>query len=144
MEIISTSSAANCSLFFVAGRPGLASRVRSDAPHPRVQTSDPYGKFITLAAPTAFYLTDLDSASYILRRPALVTLKESNGEYILSFPDAEILTSGDTADEALRWMKDSIVTVYKTLKSERALGPLPKRQLKALENYIGPKSTSKA
>ena len=106
-------------------------------PLPRVHTSDIYRQFVTLA-PTLLYLTDLDSASYVLKRPALMNSKESDGEYILSFPDAEILTSGDTADEALSWMKDSIVTIYKTLKSESALGPLPKRQLKALENYLGP------
>jgi hypothetical protein len=144
MEIISTSSAAVCATFFVAGEPGLASKVSSDMPLPRVYTSDAYRQFATLAAPTLLYLTDLNSASYVLKKPALITLRESDGEYILSFPDAEILTSGDTADEALSWMKDSIVTIYETLKSERALGPLPKRQLKALENYLGPKSTSKA
>jgi predicted RNase H-like HicB family nuclease len=144
MEIISTSSAAVCAMFFVAGEPGPVSKVSSDMPRTRVRTSDADRRFATVAAPTILLLTDIDSASYVLKRPALITLRESDGEYILSFPDAEILTSGDTADEALSWMKDSIVTIYKTLKSERALGPLPKRQLKALENYLGPKSTSKA
>ena len=144
MEMISTSSAAVCAMFFVAGEPGIASKVSSDALLPRVHTSDPYGKFVTLSAPTILYLTDLDSASYFLKKPALITLKELDGEYILSFPAAEILTSGDTADEALRWMKDSIITVYETLKLEDSLGPLPKRQLKALESYVGPKSNSKA
>lgn len=142
--MISTSSAASCAMFFVAGEPSAASRVRSDMSLPNVYTADPYRQFTTLAAPTVLYLTDLDSASYVLKRAALITLKEVDDEYVISFPEAEILTSGETADEALRWMKSSIVTIYETLKSEHALGPLPKRQLKALENYIGPKSTSKA
>ena len=142
MQLISTSNAAVRPMF-VAGEPSLASRIRSDTPLPSEATSEPHGQFVTLDAPALLYLSDLENSSYVLKKLVPITLREANEEYILSFPDAEILTSGDTAHEALRWMKHSIVTMYRTLKSERALGPLPRRQLKALENYVGPQSTTK-
>ena len=83
------------------------------------------------------YVTDLDNPAYSLAQPIAISLQENDGEYIISFPDAEITTSGDTPGEALKWLKDSVVSTFEVLGSERsALGPLPKRQLQALEKYI--------
>lgn len=94
--------------------------------------------------PTHF-LTDLDSAKYALKGPIAVSLEMNDDEYVMSIPEAGISTSGDTATEALRWLKDSIVSTYEVLRSNKtSLGPLPKQQLQALEAYVVKKQARKA
>lgn len=90
-------------------------------------------------------ITSLDKAAYSLVQPIVITLQESDGEYVVSFPEAEIVTSGDTPGEAVKWMKESIVSTFELLRAKRVvLGPLPKRQLQALEQYIVKKQIRKA
>jgi predicted RNase H-like HicB family nuclease len=90
-------------------------------------------------------ITSLDKAAYSLVQPIVITLQESDGEYVVSFSEAEIVTSGDTPGEAVKWMKESIVSTFELLRAKRVvLGPLPKRQLQALEQYIVKKQIRKA
>jgi hypothetical protein len=75
---------------------------------------------------------------YALRKPITIALKESQGEYVARFTEAELSRSGETAREAIDWLKSSIVTLYEMLskKDPKELGPLPKRQLKVLGEYL--------
>jgi predicted RNase H-like HicB family nuclease len=85
-------------------------------------------------------MISLDSEGYSLVQPIAITLQESDGEYVASFPEAEIITSGDTPTEAVKWLKESIVSTFDLLRAKRGvLGPLPKRQLQALEKYVAKK-----
>lgn len=85
-------------------------------------------------------LIALDDPKYDLRKPMVVGLRENaNDEYIALFADAELSRSGDTPGEALAWLKSSIVELYELFKGEDQLGPLPQRQLRVLEQYIGEK-----
>jgi hypothetical protein len=86
--------------------------------------------------------SDLDSNEYYLTAPLNFTVEHDEGEYIVSFPEAELSRSGDSAQEALSWLKATIVDLYELYKSETNLGPLPKKQLAVFEKYIAPNSYS--
>jgi hypothetical protein len=91
-------------------------------------------------------LLNLDG-KYALRRPIMVTLnEENNGEYIACFEEAMLSRSGETAREAIDWLRSSIVTLYDLLKEKdpKKLGPLPSRQLKVLGNYLVAEPNPKA
>jgi len=87
--------------------------------------------------PIPISITNLDHEAYSLAQSVVIGLQESDGEYVASFPEAEMVTSGDTPKEAVEWLKSSIISTFELLSANRAvLGPLPKRQLQALERYI--------
>jgi hypothetical protein len=66
-------------------------------------------------------------------------------EYIVTFTEAELSRSGETIDEAIDWLRSSVVTLYDSLKARAPrLGPLPDRQLRVLETYLVEKSNPKA
>lgn len=150
MELISTnhSSISNglaCAAFLMAGGL-LAEHVRTDLNlnSQLPATNVPWPTISSATAP-AIFLTDIDSEVYRLVKPARLTITQSAEDgYVIMFPEADISVAGETADEALLWMKSSIVTVFETLVSESALGPLPALQLAALESHLGKKSASKA
>jgi hypothetical protein len=86
-------------------------------------------------------------SKYLVRRPITVTLKEEDdNEYIACFEEARLSRSGETPQEAIDWLKSSIVTLYDALKKKdpKKLGPLPTRQLKVLGDYLVAESASKA
>jgi hypothetical protein len=95
---------------------------------------------------TPIRLFDLGHRRYVLKHPIIVRLKqEDEGEYVVSFPEAELSRSGETPRVALEWLKSSIVDLYELYKKrEDQLGPLPKRQLRALENCLVAKSHFKS
>jgi hypothetical protein len=88
---------------------------------------------------------NLDSLKYELYRPIVLSLrKEADNEYVASFPAAELSRSGDTAQEAVQWLKSSIVSLYEVLSRQRnQLGPRAARQLHTLGDYVVKKSASK-
>lgn len=86
----------------------------------------------------------LGNEDYVLKRPIPIIISEKDDEYVAEFPEAEIVTSGETADEALRWLKGTIVDTFELFRTERnILGPLPRKQLRVLEGYLGKKSDRK-
>ncbi|MFM9843084.1 MAG: hypothetical protein ACKVOI_08970 [Dongiaceae bacterium] len=91
-------------------------------------------------------LVSLDSEKYELTSPILLTIKSvSEGEYIVSFPDAEISRSGESPAAAIAWLKTSLVELYELFRRrQNQLGPVPKRQLKTLERYLAEKPNPKA
>ncbi len=61
------------------------------------------------------------------------------------FTEAEITTSGDTREETIEWLRNTVVSLYELYDRERAaLGPLPRRQLDVLETYIGEEQFAEA
>ncbi len=85
----------------------------------------------------------LPANNYVLKKPIEVIITydfDGDFEYIANFPEAEIATSGDTLKEALTWLTSTIVDTYELFTAQRRfLGPLPRRQLKALEKYVAKK-----
>ena len=83
---------------------------------------------------------DLGSDKYYLTVPIDAILTDLGDEFVAEFPAAQIAVSEDTAEDALRWLRDWIVDSYVTFKSHREkLGPVPAQQLQILERYIGEK-----
>lgn len=88
-----------------------------------------------------YILCDLDSDLYVLKEPLTLTLTQvAREEFIISFTEAELSRSGETAIEAINWLKSSMVELYEIFKNDNKLGPLPQKQLRILEKYIGEKS----
>ena len=84
-----------------------------------------------------FSIDDLPSDTYYLAESIEAKISYIDGEYLAEFAEAEIVTSGETAEEAIQWLKESIVNLYEFYNDNRgALGPLPRRQLNILETYI--------
>jgi hypothetical protein len=82
-------------------------------------------------------ITDLESAKYTLKQPIPLSIEQtSDDEWLATFSEAEISRSGDTPHDAVEWLRSSIVQLFQVFKAEKALGPLPKRQLEALGRYI--------
>jgi hypothetical protein len=75
---------------------------------------------------------------YALRKPIGILVRETEGEYVASCEKAELSRSGESPGEAIDWLRSSIVTLYKMLskKDPKDLGPLPKRQLEVLGDYL--------
>ncbi len=87
---------------------------------------------------------DLESTKYALKKPMLVTAKtEDHKEWLVTFPEAELSRSGDSFNEALNWFKSSVVELYELFKRQKQLGPLPKRQLEVLGQYLVAKPNPK-
>lgn len=90
-------------------------------------------------------IEDLPVDSHYLKRPISADISYSDGEYLVGFAEAEIVTSGETAEEAIRWLKDTVVNLFDLYVAQRAaLGPLPRRQLRVLEKYVGKKQAGAA
>lgn len=83
-------------------------------------------------------IDSLPGTGYSLVKPIAVEISYDDGEYLAQFTEAEITTSGNTREESIEWLRNTIVSLYELYDRERAaLGPLPRRQLDVLETYIG-------
>lgn len=116
--------------------------------HMTVQrTSPPFfsvsaGSAVSVVDSTAgmFSIDDLPSGKHFLTQSIEAKISYIDGEYLAEFAEAEIVTSGETAEEAIQWLKETIVSLYEYYNSNReTLGPLPGRQLNILEAYIAEK-----
>ncbi len=89
-------------------------------------------------APYTVTIDHLLVDTHCLNRPINASISLNDGDYLAEFVEAEIVTSGDTADEAIRWLKETVVNLFEFYDTEReVLGPLPRRQLRVLEKFIG-------
>jgi hypothetical protein len=87
----------------------------------------------------------LGNNAYTLKKPIPIIISMDGDDYIAQFTEAEIVTSCETAAEALRWLKATIIDTFEQFKSEeKILGPLPRKQLKVLEAYLAKKSARKS
>ncbi len=98
-----------------------------------------------LFAYDTFSIDDLLSDTHYLMQSVEAKISYIDGEYLAEFAGAEIVTSGETAEEAIQWLKESIVSLYEFYNDNRGtLGPLPERQLSILEAYIAEKQAREA
>jgi hypothetical protein len=81
----------------------------------------------------------LSPEPYILRRSIPVHIRPSGENYIATFFDANISTSGETEEEAFSNLKSLLTDSFEYLDSvpEEQLGPEPLRQLGVLREFIG-------
>ena len=87
---------------------------------------------------TKAIIDSFPGTGYSLIKPIEVEISYDDGEYLAQFTEAEITTSGDTREETIEWLRNTIVSLYELYDKERVvLGPLPRRQLDVLETYIG-------
>ena len=87
-------------------------------------------------------ITTFAPEPYVLIRPLLVVVQQSEEGYTASFFDLNIHASGDTEEEAFRNLKALILDVFDSLLEEppARLGPEPKRQLAVLREFIRKKN----
>jgi hypothetical protein len=60
------------------------------------------------------------------------------GNFVASFPEAQLFASGDTKVEAIENLGDIVATKFRIFSSHEPsqLGPVPKKQLAVLRKYI--------
>jgi len=85
-------------------------------------------------------ISNFENDRFFLKAPIVVEVhQDDDGEFIVTLADAELSRSGGTLAEAISWLESSMVELYELFKGEDQLGPLPQRQFRALEQYIGEK-----
>ena len=96
---------------------------------------------IEQASPLLVPIESLSPEPYKVIKPFNVIVRFQDDQYISSFFDANISTSGDTQEEAVLNLKDLIVTMYDMLNDmdDGQLGIEPMRQKILLNEYICPK-----
>lgn len=84
------------------------------------------------------YLETLEPEPYLVAKPLNIHIRFCEDEFIASFHDANLSTSGDTQEEAYDNLKEVIITIYNTLNrhEDSELGPGPLRQKKILNSFI--------
>lgn len=75
---------------------------------------------------------------YKLLQPLTVVVTEADDEYEAAFFDAGIFASGDTEEDAVSNLKETMIDTFDRLSelNESQLGPGPTRQKQVLEFYI--------
>lgn len=78
---------------------------------------------------------------YILNKQINIVVRYQDNQYLASFFDANLSTSGDTQEEAVFNLKDLILATFQMLNEmrDRDLGPVPLHQKKVLEEFISQK-----
>lgn len=92
-----------------------------------------------LAAKNVVKIQTFAPEPYQLLAPISVAIEsDDHGDYIASFFDANISTSGETEQEAFDNLKNLILDIFDSLSKERPerLGPDPRRQLEVLRSFI--------
>ncbi len=98
-----------------------------------------------LFAYNTFTIDDLPSDTHSLMQSIEAKISYTDGEYLAEFAEAEIVTSGETSEDAIQWLKETIVSLYEFYNDNRGtLGSLPERQLSILEAYIAEKQAREA
>jgi predicted RNase H-like HicB family nuclease len=83
-------------------------------------------------------IDSLKPEPYNVLRTIHAVVSSCEGNYIASFVDANINSSGETLEEAIHNIKDMIVITYESLKQEdkKRLGPDSLRQMMILDQFI--------
>lgn len=100
-------------------------------------TNNPVGDTYISSITTA-YIYDIGSDELTPSAGIPITIKQyDDDEYIVAFPEAEIIVSGETVAEAVSWLKSRIASSYSRFMSQKEkLGPVPAHQLQVLEKYL--------
>ena len=89
-------------------------------------------------APITVPVATLAPEPYDIMEPFQAVVRTSEDEYIASFFDANLSSSGSTPEQAVENLKDVIVTVFESFSAheETRLGPGPKKQLRVLKRFL--------
>jgi predicted RNase H-like HicB family nuclease len=89
-------------------------------------------------APLVIPIQSLAPEPYEVTKPMLAVVRIVDGEYIASFVDANLGSSGETLEEAILNLKDAIAAGFDVLASanDSELGPGPLQQKRTLEEFI--------
>jgi len=71
--------------------------------------------------PRQIHLENLRDPGYEVRRAIPVTLEEDDGQYVATWYDADMFGYGDSEQEALEDLCESIVSLWEVLKRESAI-----------------------
>ncbi len=82
------------------------------------------------------FIRDLGDPQLIAARPIPVSLEFSDGHVTACCYDVEQFGVGEDEFSALDDLRATLVELYRTLKAERSLGPLPQRQLTYLASAL--------
>lgn len=82
------------------------------------------------------FIRDLRDATLVPTKPIPVSLESSDGTVTACCYDLEQFGVGENEFEALDDLCATIVELYRVLKSEKKLGPLPQRQLVYLKRVV--------
>ena len=136
MSYFRTDSTRNTSEFVSVGNwmsamPVLLTLQSNEGP---IEPVSDYG--VAISGPLTIKLDSL--ADRTLTIPISVVLRPVDGdEFLASFEEADIATTGLSATDALDALKSAIVEIYEMFRGEPQLGPGPKRELTILEKYLG-------
>lgn len=75
------------------------------------------------------FIDTLHSEDYVLRKPIPVSIEHEEQVYIASNYDLGLYGYGDTENEAIDDLRESIIGCYEDLKQEKELGPIPLRMM---------------
>jgi len=109
--------------------PDRADRVATlEAAVPKADTGRP------IIVPVETFLPE----PYELLKPFHVVVQPYEVEYVATFFDANIGATGDTQEEAVANLKDTILMLYERLCElrEGQLGPEPRRQRRILQSLL--------
>jgi len=83
-------------------------------------------------------LNSLRNEKYLLKHPIYITIEYENEQVIASFDDIEAFAYADNEFEAVDLLCQEIILLYNELSEEDKdnLGPLPKKWLSILQNFI--------
>ena len=88
--------------------------------------------------PFTAYITTLAPRPLTLLRDIPVVITPVGEDFVATFTDGDISSTGDTDEEALSNLRDLIGQLYETLidMPEAKLGKIPKKQLAVLRTVI--------
>ena len=82
-------------------------------------------------------ITSLNHDKLVLRKSLVVEIKGHKDEVIADFYDGQVVGFGETEQEAMDDLKNDLVALYHDLtEDEENLGPLPKKWLATLREYV--------
>lgn len=84
----------------------------------------------------AVFIRDLGNPRLSVTAPIPVSIEVADGQVTACCYDIEQFGAGESEFAALDDLRATIVELYDTLKEERNLGPLPRRQLAYLEQAL--------
>lgn len=82
------------------------------------------------------FIGTLHSEDYVLRKPIPVSIEHEEQVYVASNYDLGLYGYGDTENEAIDDLRESIIGCYEDLKQEKELGPIPSRMMAYYEEII--------
>ena len=75
------------------------------------------------------FIDSLRSEKYKLKKPIPINLEHAEAVYIATNYDLELYGYGDSEQEAIEELRNSIIECYEDLKEEDQLGPLPSKMM---------------